>query len=108
MTNVTANVTQNLMGNLSYQIGTQVLGSGNVTWQGQTFAVMFLGVLLVSVILLYLFHAKLGLFGAIVIIPPTLIVLGEQYLPSWIMGLMWIALGFIIGLMMLALWNENK
>jgi hypothetical protein len=105
---MTGNVTADLMSNMSYQIGTQVLGSGSVTWQGEIVSVVFLGILLIAVILLYLFHAKLGLFGAIVILPPTLIVLGEAFLPSWIMGLMWIALGFIIGIMILMLWNENK
>lgn len=102
------NSTANLMGNMSYWIGTQVLGSGNVTWQGQVVSVVFLGILLVSVILLYLFHAKLGMFGAVVILPPTLVVIGSEFLPSWIMGLVWIALAFIIGIMILELWRENR
>lgn len=84
-------------------IGSTVIGSDS------TIGLYLVGAIILITIIIALFSARLGMFGAVVILPATAIVLATYgYLPSYAIGFVWLAVGTIIGLAMLSLFQENK
>jgi hypothetical protein len=101
------NTTTWIIGNISEQIGTNVIGTGD-TINGVLIGSMLIGAILVITFLLMIWKSRMGLFGALVIIPPLVIILGNAYLPEWVQGIVWILMGVLIGIIVLELWRENR
>lgn len=101
------NTTTYILSNISEQIGGNVIGTGD-TINGVLVGAMLIGIILVITFLLIIWRSKLGLFGALVVMPPLVIILSEKYLPSWIQGVVWILIGILIGIIVLELWRENR
>jgi len=101
------NTTTHIIGNISEALGQNVIGSGD-SIGGVLVGAMLIGAIIVITFLLLIWKSRLGMFGALVIMPPLIIILSNEYLPSWFQGVMWILIGLLVGLIVLELWRENR
>jgi hypothetical protein len=103
------NTTTWIIGNISEQIENNVIGAGD-TINGVAIGSMLIGAVIILTFLLLIWKSRLGLFGALVVMPPLIIILSKTYLDkmAWLQGVMWILVGILIGIIVLELWRENR
>lgn len=90
------------IGNFSNAFATGLIGSGG------DIEMMLVGGILLLILVLCVFSLRMGLFGALVIIPPAIIILSTyDIIPYWISIVVSIALGVIVAWMFLSMVREG-
>jgi len=100
MPNATANLTLNL---------TTAIGDTfkNTIGQDAIYGSVLIGGLVVIFFLIWIFKARLGFFGTLVLIPPLVILLSNSgLLPPWLTPLVWFVVGIGWAMIILRLVRE--